>query len=159
MRTYAVLAIALLVCHVAAAIDARPPMPVFHATAMDGQKYTNELVKGKVVLLQFWATWCQYCKSDEAAVDVVAKEFADKGLLVLAVDAGESKKKVKDYLAKSPRAVPVVLMENTNLAAMFAAKSYPLYVLVDPQGKIAGELRGAGGERALRDLLSKAGIE
>jgi thiol-disulfide isomerase/thioredoxin len=159
MRTYAVAAIALLTCHVAAGIDARAPMPGFHATTLDGEKYTNEIVKGKVVLLQFWATWCQYCKRDEDAVDVVAKEFADKGLLVLAVDAGESRKKVKDYLAKSPRAVPVVLMENTNLAAMFAAKSYPLYVLVDQQGKIAGELRGAGGERALRDLLSKVGLE
>jgi thiol-disulfide isomerase/thioredoxin len=112
-----------------------------------------------VVLLQFWATWCKYCRGDQYAVDTVAKEFADKGLLVLAVDAGESKKAVKDYLAKSPRAVPIVLMENTNLAAMFAAKSYPLYILIDAQGRIAGELRGAGGEEALRDLLRKAGIE
>ena len=50
-------------------------------------------------------------------------------------------------------------MENTNLAAMFAAKSYPLYVLIDSEGKIAGELRGAGGEEALRQLLRKAGLE
>jgi hypothetical protein len=76
---------------------------------------------------------------------------------VLAVDAGESKKTVKQYLANSPRAVPIVLMESTNLAAMFAAKSYPLYVLIDADGKIAGELRGAGGERALRNLLRKCG--
>jgi thioredoxin-related protein len=89
----------------------------------------------------------------------VAKEFADKGFLVLAVDAGESKKTVKQYLAKSPRAVPIVLMENTNLAAMFSATSYPLYVLVDADGKIAGELRGARGERALRNLLRKAGLD
>src|ERR1700740_2108796 len=102
MRTYALAAIALLTCRVAAGIDARAPMPGFHATTLDGQKYTNELVKGKVVLLHVWATWCQFCKSDEGAVDAVAKEFADKGLLVLAVDSGESKKKVKDYLAKSP---------------------------------------------------------
>jgi thiol-disulfide isomerase/thioredoxin len=134
-------------------------MPVFRATTLDGQKYNNESVKGKVVLLQFWATWCKYCRGDQDAVDTVAKEFADKGFLVLAVDAGESKKTVKQYLAKSPRAVPIVLMENTNLAAMFSATSYPLYVLVDADGKIAGELRGAGGERALRNLLRKAGLD
>jgi len=58
-----------------------------------------------------------------------------------------------------PRAVPIVLMENTNLAAMFAAKSYPLYVLIDAQGKIAGEQRGAAGEEALRELLKKVGLE
>ena len=164
MRTYwlsrlAIAGVAFLMCGVAAGIDARQPMPVFRATTLDGQKYNNESVKGKVVLLQFWATWCKYCRGDQDAVDTVAKEFADKGLLVLAVDAGESKKTVKDYLAKSPRAVPIVLMENTNLAAMFAAKSYPLYVLIDAQGKIAGEQRGAAGEEALRELLKKVGLE
>jgi hypothetical protein len=92
-------------------------------------------------------------------VDTVAKDFANKGLIVLAVDAGESKRTVKQYLSNSPRAVPIVLMENTNLAAMFSAKSYPLYVLIDADGKIAGELRGAGGEQALRQLLHKAGLE
>ncbi len=126
---------------------------------MDGQKYSNDTVKGKVVLLQFWATWCQYCRSDQDAVDKISREFADKGLLVLAVDAGESKRTVKQYLTKSPRAVPIVLMENTNLAAMFAAKTYPLYILIDAEGKIAGELPGAGGEEALRLLLRKEGLE
>jgi len=151
--------LALLMCDAAAGIDARQPMPNFRATALDGQKYSNESVKGKVVLIQFWATWCKYCRGDQEAVDTVAREFAAKGLIVLAVDAGESKRTVKQYLAKSPRAVPVVLMENTNLAAMFSATSYPLYVLIGADGKIAGELRGAGGEQALRDLLSKAGLE
>lgn len=109
--------------------------------------------------MQFWATWCKYCRGDQDALDAVAKEFAGKGLLVLAVNAGEPKKAVKQYLAKSPRTVPIVLMEDTNLAARFAAKSYPLYVLIDAEGKIAGELPGAGGEEALRDLLRKVGLQ
>ena len=45
------------------------------------------------------------------------------------------------------------------MSAMFAAKSYPLYVLIDAQGKIAGEQRGAGGEKSLRELLKKVGLE
>lgn len=137
----AIAGMALLLCGVASGIDTRQSMPNFRATALDGQKYDNASVKGKVVLLQFWATWCKYCRGDQDAVDTVAKEFAEKGLIVLAVDAGEPKRTVKQYLAKSPRAVPVVLMENTNLAAMFDAKGYPLYVLIDADGKIAGELR------------------
>ena len=108
MRTYgmsciAVVATAFLMCRVAAGIDTRQPMPTFKATTLDGQKYSNEVVKGKPVLLQFWATWCQFCKHDQEAVDNIAKEFSGKGLLVLAVDAGESKRTVKEYLARSPR--------------------------------------------------------
>ena len=52
-------------------------------------------------------------------VDDVAKEFADKGLIVLAVDVLEPDQKVKKYLAEHPRSVPFVLTKDTNLAAMY----------------------------------------
>ena len=158
MRFYVV--VALMACALAVAgDDTGQLMPHFTATTMDGQQFTNDAVKGKVVLVQFWATWCQYCRRDQDAVDAVYRDFADKGLLVLAVNAGESRRKVKRYLAGSPRAVPIVLMHDTNLAALFAAKAYPLYVLIDADGRIAGQSRGAGGENALRHLLRKAGLE
>jgi hypothetical protein len=49
-------------------------------------------------------------------------------------------------------------MEDTNLAAMYAATVYPIYVVIDRDGSIAGEQRGAGGDMALRRLLARAGI-
>lgn len=141
------------------AIDTSEPAGRFKAKSLDGELFSNELIAGKVVLIQFWATWCQYCRSDEAAVNAVAEEFGSKGLVVLAVDVGESKKKVKQYLDKSPRSCKIVLTEDTNLAAWYAAKSYPHYVLIDRNGKIAGTDKGAGGEASLRRLLGKAGLE
>ncbi len=54
---------------------------------------------GKVVLVQLWATWCGYCKRDQPAVDEVVESYGKQGLVVLAVNAGESKKKVQQYLA------------------------------------------------------------
>ena len=66
---------------------------------------------------------------------------------------------MKEYLARSPRSVKIVLTEDTNLAAWYAAKSYPYYVLIDRNGKIAGTHKGAGGEAALRRLLKSAGLE
>jgi thiol-disulfide isomerase/thioredoxin len=132
--------------------------PNFHAKTMDGQNFTNASVKGKVVLFQFWTTWCPICRSEERLVDAIDKEFAPKGLVVLAVDVGESKKTVKKYLQEHPRSVRIVLNDDTNLAAMYAATAYPIYVVVDREGKIAGEQRGGGGERALRGLLASAGL-
>ena len=141
------------------AIDSRQPAPDFTATAIDGEKFSNESLKGKVVLLQFWTTWCRYCRSDQQAVDSLTKAFKDKGLVVLAVNVGESKKTVKQYLEKSPRACRVVLTEDTNLAARFPSAGFPMYVAIDRSGKIAGQQEGAGGEEPLRQLLIKAGIE
>jgi thiol-disulfide isomerase/thioredoxin len=137
------------------AIDTREPAPKFHAKSLDGEKFNNESVKGKAVLVQFWATWCHYCKRDESAVDTIAEDYASKGLIVLAVDVREPRKKVERYLQGSPRACKIVLMDDTNLAAMFAAKAFPLYVLIDQNGKIAGTLKGSVGEDGLRRLLKK----
>src|SRR5581483_9818240 len=140
----------------AGGLNDREPAPRFFAKTMEGERFTNDSVKGKVVLLQFWATWCKYCRHEQPIVDAIDKEFSGKGLLVLAIDVGESKKKVKQYLSDSPRTCKVVLTEDTNLAAMYAATSYPIYVVIDREGNIAGVQRGAAGEDALRELLQKA---
>ena len=139
--------------------DEREPAPRFHAKTLEGEQFNNESVKGKVVLFQFWTTWCPYCKSEESLVNDITKEFADKGLIVLAVDVAESKKKVVEYLREHPRKCRIVLTGDTNLAAMYAANSYPIYVVVDRDGRIVDTQRGAGGERSLRRMLENAGLE
>ena len=138
--------------------DDGDPAPRFHAKTLTGETFTTESVKGKVVLLQFWTTWCPYCRGEQELVDDIQSEFADKGLVVLAIDVGESKKTVRKYLAEHPRACPIVLNEDTNLAAMYAAKAFPIYVVIDRDGDIAGTQRGAAGERGLRGLLRRGGL-
>jgi thiol-disulfide isomerase/thioredoxin len=139
--------------------EAREPAPRFSAKTLTGEKFTNDSVKGKIVLLQFWTTWCPYCRRDQSAVDAIDREFAGKGLVALAVNVGESRKTVTTYLEQNPRSCRIVLTEDTNLAAVFGATSFPVYVLIDREGNIAGTQRGAGGEAALRRLLSRAGLE
>jgi thiol-disulfide isomerase/thioredoxin len=139
--------------------DDREVAPRFHAKTLDGEQFTNDSTKGKVVLFQFWTTWCPYCKSEEGMVNDLTTEFSGKGLLVIAVDVGESKKVVQQYLKDHPRKCHVVMTGDTNLAAMYAANRYPIYVVVDRDGKIVDTRRGAGGERALRRLLARAGLE
>ena len=151
------IALALFVCAFAGSDD-EGPAPPFHAKTLTGETFTNESVKGKVVLLQFWTTWCPYCRREQPLVDDLDHEFADKGLVVLAIDVGGSKKTVKRYLADHPRSCRIVLNEDTNLAAMYAANVYPIYVVVDREGDIAATQRGASGERGLRRLLRRAGL-
>ena len=134
------------------------PAPRFNAKTLKGEKFSNESLKGKVVLLQFWTTWCPYCKQDQSMVEKLEKEYADKGLVILAVDVNESKKTVSNYLKDHPRSCRVVLTEDTNLAARFEAKSYPVYVVLDKDGNISDEVRGSVPERGLRNMLRSAGL-
>src|SRR5712691_7616817 len=142
-----------------AADETGQPAPRFRAKTTTGNQFNNASIKGKVVLFEFWTTWCKYCEDEASLVDDLAKEFGDQGLIVLAVDVLEPDQKVKKYLAEHPRSVPIVLTKDTNLAAMYNAQVYPIYVVIDRDGNIAGEQRGAAGERALRNLLRRAGIE
>jgi thiol-disulfide isomerase/thioredoxin len=142
----------------ALALDTRQDAPRINARTIDGERITNESLKGKPVLIQFWTTWCRYCQADQSAVEAVLGDFRDKGLEVIAVNVGESRKKVKQYLERSRRTCKVVLTEDTNLAAVYRATSYPLYVLIDREGKVAGQQDGAGGEALLRTLLKKVGL-
>lgn len=140
------------------ALDNGDPAPKFRARTLDGKNFDNESVKGNVVLIQFWATWCGYCRRDQPAVDKVTKEFADKGLVVLAVNVGETRLKVEGYLEQSPRACHIVLSKETNLQQAFRAEGFPKYVVINRNGKITGNQDGAGGIMALRDLLGGAGL-
>ena len=142
-----------------AADETGQPAPRFRAKTTAGDQFNNASVKGKVVLFEFWTTWCKYCEAEAELVDDIAKEFSDKGLIVLAVDVLEPDQKVKKYLVEHPRSVPIVLTKDTNLAAMYNAQSYPIYVVIGRDGNIAAEQRGAGGETALRRMLSRAGLE
>ena len=141
-----------------AGAKAKEPAPRFNAKTLEGEKFSNESVKGKVVLLEFWTTWCVYCFEEAGLVDQISREYRDKGLIVLAVDVAESKKTVKKYLDQHPRTSRIVLTDDTNLAAMYEAVVYPIYVVIDREGNIAGTQRGAAGEEALRDLLASGGM-
>lgn len=147
------------VAGIAGAIERGDAAPHFTAKTLDGERYSSDSLKGKVVLIQFWATWCPYCKKDEGALETITKEFEKNGLVVLAVDMGEPRRKVKKYVEASPRPWKIVLAEDTTLAAICEAKGYPLYVLIDREGTVAGTQHGAGGEDALRRLLERAGLQ
>jgi thiol-disulfide isomerase/thioredoxin len=134
------------------------PAPQFTMQTLDGESFSNASLRGRVILVQFWATWCQYCRSDQPAVDNLERSFADKGLIVLAVDVDEPEETVRQYLRTTPRSCRVVLDHGANLATRFGAQGFPYYVLIDGNGNIAGTQSGSLGEASLRLLLGRAGL-
>lgn len=144
---------------VSASACAAGDAPRFKARSIDGRTFDNASLKGKVVLVQMWATWCGYCRRDQSAVDEMVDEFEKDGLVVLAVNVGETRKKVQQYLAENPRKGHMVLTGDTNLAAMFGGNGFPHYALINREGRLVDEQSGAGGAPALYRLLASAGLE
>jgi thiol-disulfide isomerase/thioredoxin len=129
--------------------------PEFRAISLDGQTFDSDSVAGNVVLVQFWATWCGVCRRDQANVDKVAQH---RGVVVLAVNSGESREAVKAYLSGSPRDVNVVLAGDTNLEQLFPSPGVPTYVVLDRDGKVVAKHRGYAGEARLERMLAAAGL-
>jgi len=155
----ALFALCLFVCaNLDANTKTRERAPRFNAKSTSGESFSNASIKGKVILLEFWTTWCGYCRAEAPLVEKISHEYTEKDFIVLAINVGESRKTVKKYLDQNPRTCRIVLTEDTNLAAMYAATAYPIYVVIDREGNIAGTQRGAAGEDALRSLLARAGL-
>ena len=145
-------------CGVAVA-DIGAQVPQFSTHSLDGHRFNDVSLRGRVVLLEFWATWCPHCRSDQAAVNDIARRFSGEGLVVLAVDVGEPEKTVRKFLQAHPSACPVALDENKSLSARFGKHGVPYYVAIDRDGFIAGTQEGAAGEDSLVSMLSLAGLD
>jgi thiol-disulfide isomerase/thioredoxin len=133
--------------------ETRVDPPQMSLKGLDGKKVDLADFKGKVVFLNFWTTWCGYCKREMPAMDKLYKELKDKGFVILAVDVGESADKVKSYLDRNPLAFPVALDQSGAGAQAFRVRGYPATFLIDRNGKLAG---GASGAREWYNEDSKA---
>ncbi len=116
-------------------------------------------LRGQVVVLDFWATWCGPCRRWMPLVDKAHAEFGPKGLQVFAVNLRESEGDVRAFLVKTGVKVPVLLDHDGSVGAAYGASSIPLTVIVGRDGKVVRSLIGAHPEEDLRAALREAGIE
>ena len=133
-------------------------MPPFSGKTMTGERFDANSLKGKPVLIQFWTTWCGYCRREQPALETIHKEYAPGRLTMLAVNVGESRAQVGEFLAKSPRSPKVVLTEDTDLVRLVAPKGFPVYILLGKDGLMEHRQDGAGGILALRQMLLEVGL-
>ena len=135
------------------------PAPNFSVRTLEGVSYSNAALGGSPTLLQFWTTRCKDCRGDQVALDEIDSKFAGQGLVVLAINEGDSAKTVNEFLREHPRTVRIVLDERKQIAQRFGQRGYPSYVLIDRQGRVAGMQRGAARQQGLMSLLKRAGLE
>ena len=127
------------------------PSPDFKLQNLDGQSISLSDLRGKPVLLNFWATWCLPCRIEMPYIQQVYEEWSGKGLVVLAVNIGESPSKVKRFLQTYNLSLPVLLDPKQSAARKYNVPPIPTSFFIDKDGTIQVKIIGT--------FLSKEAIE
>ncbi len=134
--------------------------PAFELPQLDGNAWRLADARGKVVLLNFWATWCEPCRLEMPSLATLARQRHDDGLVVCAVNYRESAEKIRAFL--DPASTPLLLLRDADgdATSEWTPRVFPTTVLVGRDGRpvksVIGELDWTTGEAAvlLRPLLA-----
>jgi cytochrome c biogenesis protein CcmG/thiol:disulfide interchange protein DsbE len=109
-----------------------------------GTYQTLEALAGRVVLLNFWATWCVPCRREFPALDALAKEFAPAGLTVLAINVedADANAEVTAFIAKTNPSFQVLRDADMALARAYRIPGMPAVLLVDRKGQLRWQHSG-----------------
>jgi thiol-disulfide isomerase/thioredoxin len=125
-----------------AAPDKRPASQDFTLPLTGGGTVTLSALKGKVVFLNFWATWCPPCRAEMPDIEAVYQSYKDKGIAFIAVNLQEKKSDVVSFLKKNGYTFPAALDSSGTVGMSYGAQSIPTTLLIDKQGRIAAAAIG-----------------
>lgn len=130
------------------------PAPAFSLTRLDGKPVTSKALKGKVVLIDLWASWCAPCIASMPQIAQLQRDYGKKGLVVLGVTVDDDNAKLKAFLAHRPPNIMVVKPNaafNRDYGTLLHLKdnrivtpdkliqaNLPTWILIDRKGRIAG---------------------
>jgi len=135
------------------------PAPDFTLQSLDGQAVALSDYRGQVVLLNFWATWCEPCKLEMPAFDEVQQSAGPQGLQVLAVNFDEPAAEVQAFQDKLGLTFPLLLDPGAVVQRLYRVVGYPTSYWIDREGQVAAMHVGVMSERQLADYLTDMGLE
>ena len=132
------------------------PAPDFQYQDADGQSTSLSDLQGKPVLINFWTTWCGPCVHEMPYLQQVYNEWSGKGLVVLAINIGESPSKARGFLQSHNLSLPVLLDTKQDAARGYNIRAIPTTFFVDKNGIIQEKIVGAFPSKiAIEEKLSK----
>lgn len=129
---------------------ARKPIPTLEGIDLNGKVWRLADLRGKAVLINFWASWCEPCRAEMPALQQLADFYGPQKLVVLAVNFKESNAKMAQYVKSTGLSLPVLPDPAGDIAWRWGVNVFPTTVLIaadgQPRQRVRGELDWTGSE-------------
>ena len=130
----------------------------FTLADLDGKRWTLSGLRGRVVLLNFWATWCPPCRKELPDLQALYGKFKDQGLVILAI-SDEEIGKVKPFVAEQKLTIPVLLDAGRSVNEQFRIVGIPKSFVYDRDGKIVAQSIDMRTREQFLKMLAQAGLQ
>lgn len=110
--------------------------PSFTLPSRSGDTVSLGQLKGKVVMLNFWASWCGPCRQEMPLLEQMHKRYSALGFTLVGVNVDENSKDAEDWLSKTPVSFPVLFDRESKVSALYDVKAMPSTVFIDRKGNV-----------------------
>jgi len=129
----------------------------FTLTELNGKTRTLKELRGKVVVVNFWATWCPPCRREMPDLETLYKQFKDQGLVILAI-SDEDADKVRPFIAEQKVTYPILLDPGRKVNDLFQVEGIPKTFVYDRSGKLVAQSIDMRTRRQFLEMLAQAGL-
>jgi thiol-disulfide isomerase/thioredoxin len=137
------------------------PVPALDLGDLDGKRWSLPALAGRVVLLNFWATWCEPCRLEIPSLDALARQHRSGALIILAVNYRETVPAIRSFLERTPYKATILLDADGDAATDWTPRIFPSTVLIGRNGRptatVVGDLdwTGATAHELIGPLLAE----
>jgi len=114
----------------------------FRLVDLEGNAQSLSQYRGKIVLVNFWATWCKPCTTEMPAMQTTYDKLRDKGFVVLAINELEDDAKVREHIKQHGHTFPVLMDRDNKVANQFGVFGLPVSVFIDEKGVVREYIKG-----------------
>jgi peroxiredoxin len=138
--------------------DSKRRQANFTLTDLHGKAWNLKDLRGKVVLVNFWATWCPPCRKEMPDLEALYLQFQDQGFVVLAI-SDEDASTVNPFLAERTITYPVLLDPGRKVNEQFQIEGIPKSFVYDRSGKLVAQSIDMRTQRQFLEMLAQAGLQ
>jgi len=139
--------------------DERRQSANFTLTDLQGKTWTLKDLKGKIVLVNFWATWCPPCRKEMPDLDALYQRFRDRGFVILAISEDEETAKVAPYIAEHKISYPILLDPGAKVNDLFQVEGIPKSFVYNREGALVAQSIDMRTQKQFLEMLAQAGLQ